>query len=230
MYLLDDLQLAGVVVKLGLHIGEAVDAGDDLGGVLAQAVQDDPQGLLAGLVGGAGDADGAFGGGEGLVTGQEGEALGLVPQQHGAQIAVAQTDLAVLGDGAVDAEGLQADADGLGGLGGGLDALLQRDGRAHGVSPAGVLKADGLNALDDLIGVEALRLADLAALFHGGDAVLSEDAVDLVNSSFVTFKQSHCFVLLLFLTGVDVLGRVVEAAVVTHSLLVGRRWRRRPSS
>ena len=38
---LDNLQLAREVVELGLHIGEAVDAGDDLGGVLAQAVEDD---------------------------------------------------------------------------------------------------------------------------------------------------------------------------------------------
>ena len=41
--LADDLQLAGVVVELGLDIGEAVDTGDDLGGVLAKAVQDDAQ-------------------------------------------------------------------------------------------------------------------------------------------------------------------------------------------
>ena len=150
------MQLAGVVVELGLYIGEAVDAGDDLGGVLAQAVQDDPQRLLTGLVGVAGDADGAFGGGEGLVTGQEGKALGLVPKQHSAQVAVAQTNLAVVCYGTGDAEGLQADADGGGGVGGGLDALLHGDGSAHGVGPAGVLKADGLDALDDLIGVEAL--------------------------------------------------------------------------
>ena len=47
--LTDDLQLAGEVVELSLDIGEAVDPGDDLGGVLAQAVQDDPEGLLASL-------------------------------------------------------------------------------------------------------------------------------------------------------------------------------------
>ncbi len=64
-----DLKLAGVVVELGLDVGEAVDAGDDLGGVLAKAVQDDAQRLLAGLVGVVGDADGALGGREGLVTG-----------------------------------------------------------------------------------------------------------------------------------------------------------------
>ena len=68
-------------------------------------------GRLAGLVGVADDADGAFGGGEGLVAGQEREALGLLAEQHGAQVAVAQADLAVFGDGAVDAEGLQALAD-----------------------------------------------------------------------------------------------------------------------
>ena len=101
---------------------------------------------------------------------------------------MAQTDLAVLGDGAVDAEGLEADADHLGGLGGRLYARLERDGRAHGIRPAGVFKADGLDALDDLIRVKALGLADLAALFDGRDAVLSEDAVDLVDSSLVVFK------------------------------------------
>ena len=77
----DDLQLVGVVVELGLDVGEAVDAGDDLGRILAKAVQDDPQGLLADLVGVADDADGALGGGEGLMAGQEGEALGFVARR-----------------------------------------------------------------------------------------------------------------------------------------------------
>ena len=187
----DDLQLSGVVVELGLNIGEAIDAADDLGGVLAQTVEDDPQGLLPGLVGVADDADGALGGGEGLVAGQEGEALGLVPQQHGAQVAVAQAHLPVLGNRTGDAEGLEAHTDALGGLGGGLDALLQSDGRAHAVGPAGILKADGLDALDDVVGVEAGGLADVAALLHAGNSVLRQDGIDLVDSSFVAFKQSH---------------------------------------
>ncbi len=75
--LADDVQLAGVVVELGLDIGEAVDAGDDLGGVLAEAVQDDAQGLFAGLVGVLDDADGAFSGGEGLVAGEEGRSTSI---------------------------------------------------------------------------------------------------------------------------------------------------------
>ena len=61
------------------------------------------------------DADGALGGGEGLVAGQEREALGIIAEQHGAQVAMAQTHLAVLGHRAVDAEGLQAHTDRLGG-------------------------------------------------------------------------------------------------------------------
>ena len=122
------------------------------------------------------------------MTGEEGKALRLVGQQHRTEIAVAQTDLAVLGDGAVDAEGLKTHADHLGSLGSGLHAGLERDGRADGVRPAGVFKADGLDALDDLIRVKALGLADLAALFDGRDTVLSEDAVDLVDSSLVVFK------------------------------------------
>ena len=88
------------------------------------------------------------------MAGQEGEALGLVPQQHGTQIAVSQTHLAVLGNRAGDAEGLKADADGLGSLSSGLHVLLQGDSRAHAVGPAGIFKADGLDALDDLIGVK----------------------------------------------------------------------------
>ncbi len=105
--LADDVQLAGVVVKLSLHIGEAIDTADDLRRILAQAVQDDPQRLLAGLVCVAHDADSALGSGKGLVASKESEALGLVAQQHRAQVAVTETDLAILGHGAVDAERLQ---------------------------------------------------------------------------------------------------------------------------
>ena len=117
---LDDLELARVVVELGLHIGEAVDAGDDLGGVLAQAVEDNAQRLLASLVGVQSQADSALSGSEGLVASQEGEALGVVGEQHSAQVAVAQTDLAVLGDGAGNGEGLDALADDSGSLRSGL--------------------------------------------------------------------------------------------------------------
>ena len=80
------------------------------------------RGLFAYLVGGAGGADSAFGGGKALMAGQEGKALGVFAQQHSAQVAMAQAHGALIGDGTGDAERLQALADGGGGFGGGLAA------------------------------------------------------------------------------------------------------------
>ena len=125
------LHVGRQVVILGLHIGEAVDPADDHGGVLAQAVQDNPQGLFPDLVGVQRDLDGAFRGGKGFMAGQEREALGFLIQQHGAQVAVADTDLALVRDGAGDAEGLQRGADPLGGFRGVLRAFLDGDGGAQ---------------------------------------------------------------------------------------------------
>ena len=51
------------------------------------------------------------------MSGEEAEALRLLAQQHRGEIAVAEADLAAFGDGAGNAEGLQADADGLGRFG-----------------------------------------------------------------------------------------------------------------
>ena len=119
------------------------------------------------------------------------EALGLLVQQHGAQVAVAQAHLALVRDGAGDAERLQALADALGGLGGGLDALLQRDGGAQLVGPLGVFKGDGLNALDDLVGVHALGVVVSLQLIEILEAVLFENRLELGHAPFITFKQSH---------------------------------------
>ncbi len=163
-----------------MHIGEAVDAGDDLGGILAEAVQDDPQRLGADLVGGLGDADRAFGGGEGLVAGQEGEALGFFAQQHGGEIAVAEADLAVVGDRTGDAEGLQADADRFGGVGGLVAAFLDGDRGADDIGPGGVLKGDRLGVLADFVWIDALGVADRLGFLDGGNAILGQGGVDLV--------------------------------------------------
>ena len=81
-----------------------------------------------------------------LVAGEEAEALGLFAQQHRGEVAVAEADLALLGDGTGHAERLQAHADRFGRFSGGLHALFQRDARAEGVRPDGVVKRDGLHA------------------------------------------------------------------------------------
>ena len=98
------------------------------------------------------------------------------------------TDLAVLGDGAVDAEALQTDTDVTSSFLSVLCACLQCDRGAYTVSPAYVLKADRLDALGDLIGIEAGSLADLARFFNRSDTVLSEYAVDFLYTSVVVFK------------------------------------------
>ena len=100
------LYFAGSKVKVSFYIGKAVHPADDIGSVLAQTVQDDPQRFLAGLVGVAGNADGAFRRRKGLMPRQEAEALGLIAQQHSTQVAVAQAHLALLGNGTGHAEGL----------------------------------------------------------------------------------------------------------------------------
>ena len=101
---------------------------------------------------------------------------------------MADADLAAFRHGAVDAEALQTDADIAGGLLGVLRTGLQGDGRADAIGPADVFKADGLDALGDLVGIEAGGLADLAGFLHGGDAVLGEHAVDLADPAVVVFK------------------------------------------
>ncbi|OPZ58677.1 MAG: hypothetical protein BWY87_01348 [Deltaproteobacteria bacterium ADurb.Bin510] len=185
---LDDFQLAAGVVELGLDVGKAVDATDDLSGVLAQTVQNHAQGFLAGLVGALGQADGALGRGKALVAGQEGEASGLFTQQHGCQVAVADADLAVVGHRTRNAEGLQALAQGLGDVGGALLAALDRDRGTHHIGPGGVFEADRLDLLGDGVGIDALGLADLLGLLDGSDAIGVQQSADLLDSSLVTFE------------------------------------------
>ena len=114
-----------MVVVLGFHKGEAVDAVDDIGRVLAEAVENYAQRGLADLVGGSGNADSAFCGGKGFVTCKEGKAAGFLAQEHGGQIAVAKTHLALVGNAARNAEGLKTDTDGLCGVGGVLQPFLR---------------------------------------------------------------------------------------------------------
>ena len=122
---------------------------------------------------------------------QEGEALGLFIEQHRAQIAVTQSYLALVGNGAGDAEGLQTLADALGGFGGSLHALLQSDRSAQLVGPLGVFKADGLDAFYDFVGVHTLGVVICLQLVKILEAILFKHGLELGHAAFITFKQSH---------------------------------------
>ena len=99
-----------------------------------------------------------------------------------------ETDLAVFGNGAVDAKALEANADVFSGFLRVLSACLKSDSGAYAVCPAYVFKADRLDSLSDLVGIEARVFADLAALLNRGDTVLCQNAVDFLDSSVVIFK------------------------------------------
>ena len=104
---------------------------------------------------------------------------------------MADADLALVRDGAGDAEGLQAHADAAGGLGGGLDAFLHGDGRAQLIGPLRVFEADGLCALDDFIGVNALGVVESLHFIKVLEAILVQDGLDLRHTTFIILKQSH---------------------------------------
>ena len=187
--LLDDLDLLGLRVEDGLAVGEAVDARDDVRGVLAETVQDDLKVGLTDLVRVEGDLDRAFSRGEGLVTREEREALGVVIEEHRAEVAVSAADLTVLGDGAGNAERLEADTDFRGGILRLRAALLDCHRSTDGVSPLRVLEAYRLGLFDDLVRIDTGLLADLGALFDGLDAVGLESGEDLRLTTLVTFEQ-----------------------------------------
>ena len=92
----DDVELACEIVELGLHICEAVDAGDDLCGIFSEAVEDAAERLLAHLVSLCGNLDGALCGCERLVAGEEGETFCLFAEETGGEVAVAESDLTVI--------------------------------------------------------------------------------------------------------------------------------------
>ena len=127
------------------------------------------RGSLRALLAVLGDADGALGSGEGLVACQEAEALGLVPQQHGAQVAVAQAHVALLSHGAGHAESLQANADGLSSVGSGLARPSSWRRRSPGCRPSTAFsKAMGCTPFTIIIDIDALAEAQLPGLLEAG--------------------------------------------------------------
>jgi hypothetical protein len=208
----DDLQLARCEVVLRLHVGKAVDTLDDMSGVFAKSVQDDPKRIGSSFIGRTGQADRSLGGRERFVTGTESEAVGLFEQKHRGQIAVADTDFSLVGDRAGDAEALEAFAERSGDFRRFSLAFFYRDGRADGICPTGVFKRDRLNFFGNGIGIYAFFFTDFPGVFRSLHVVLLQQFGDLRDTTFVSFKKWHYFDSLL-MTGVDCLGRVGETAV-----------------
>ena len=187
-YALNLLHLASLVVVLSLNIGEAVDTGDNLSSILAEAVQDYAERLLANLVCSLSDTDSTLSSSKGLVAGQECEAGILLGEQHCSQVAVTKTYLAVVSNGTRYAESLQAFADSLGSLYSSGAALLDSDSSAQGISPLCVLEADWLQVSYDSSRVKALLLADVSSCFNRWNVVFLTNFVDTVNTALIAFK------------------------------------------
>ena len=116
---------------------------------------------------------------------QEAEALGVLLEQHLAEVAMAKANLTSVSDGSGDAECLQAFADCCSSLICLAAVLLDGDGCADGICPLCVLKADGLNALNKVIDIKARSLGDLLALLDGGNAILLQYGKNLGLSSLI---------------------------------------------
>ena len=221
--LLDDGQSLGGDVILGLHISEAVDAGDDVSSILAEAVQDDAQGGLADLVCGAGDADRTLSGCEGLVAGEESEAGGVLAQQTSAQIAVAQTDLTLLSDRAGDGEGFQTLADGSSALGSIGQAALDGDGGAQSVGPDCVIEADGCTPRTILS--QSMPFARSISLQASRDSSRWPSAcLDLRHAAIHRFKSCHE----LFLLSYSSRGSMYLTALICAEAAVSARSSHKP--
>ena len=90
-----------------------------------------------------------------------------------------------IGNGAGNAECLKSLADGCRSVCRSLAAFFDGNGRAYGVSPFCIFKADGLNALYHLIYIQAGRLRNLAGLFDGTNSILLQNSKNLFLSSLI---------------------------------------------
>lgn len=195
-FFLHDVQLARGVVELGLHIREPVDAGDDVGGRPCRGRSGRRGGPACGRGWRTWRCRWRLRRRQRIRGRQEAEAFRFVAQEHGGQVAVAQAHLAVVGHGAGNAEGLEPFADGFSGVGGLRAALLDGDGGAHHIGPAGVFKGDRLDSVDDFTDVDALGKAELFRFFNGTDAVLGQGFVDLLDAAVVGFERGIMVIVL----------------------------------
>src|SRR5699024_1138066 len=98
---------------------------------------------------------------------------------------MAQTYFTLVGNRTRDTEGLKALSDGCCSVCGSSAAFLDGDGCACNISPACVLKTDGLDAFDHVVNFQACIFGDLLCFFQRRDSVAVQNLVDLINSSLI---------------------------------------------
>ena len=101
---------------------------------------------------------------------------------------MADTNLTVISNRTGDAEGLKAKTDFLSSLSSTCYLILNSNSAAYNISPSSIFKADRLNALNDIVSINACFIADFLCLFNGGNAVLIKLCIYLIYSSFIAFK------------------------------------------
>ena len=183
-----NVNLASLVIILGLNIGKAVDTGNNLGSVLAKTVQDNPERVLTNLVGSLSNTDSTLSSCKGLMTSQECEALSILSEEHGSQITMAQAYLTMVSNGARNTECLNTFTDSLGSISSSLYALLDCNSGTKSVSPLCVLEADWLQIRNDGSRVKALFLTDISGSFNGSNTVLLANFIYAVNAALIAFK------------------------------------------
>ena len=182
------VHLTCIVVKLSLYISKSVDTADDHSSIFAQTVKDATQGVLTHLVSHLGNLDSTLSSGEALVSSQEGETLSLLAQQTSSQVTMSDTNLTVISHRTWDAEALQTDTDSLSSLSSSLHALLDGDSSTANISPFGILKADTLSVLANLIRINTCFFANLISLFDILDTILVKRSNHLLDTALLAFK------------------------------------------
>ena len=100
------------------------------------------------------------------MTGKEAEALGFLGKEHLAEVAVAETNLTVVGNGAGNAEGLESLTDCSCCIGSLYATLFECDCAADSVCPDSVFKTDGLSASYNFVNINSFCKGDVLTLFN----------------------------------------------------------------
>ena len=101
-----------------------------------------------------------------------------------------ETNLSLIRNRTGNAEGLQTYAESFRSFRSMLATFLDCYSRANGVRPDCVFKADRLNASYYSVNVNAFVKSNLFAFFNIFNAVFGETLIDLIDSSFVSFKSN----------------------------------------